>query len=61
MIALTLPVSEVGKVLFGAGWAEVARLPFVDAVVWVVGIEGQGFWNATCLRIGAGFAVEFGG
>ena len=54
-------MSEVGKVLFGAGWAEVARLPFVDAVVWVVGIEGQGLWKVTCLGIGAGLAVEEGG
>jgi hypothetical protein len=58
---VTLPVSEISKVLFGAGWAEVAGLPFVDAVAWVVRIEGQGVWNATCLGIGAGFAVEFGG
>ena len=52
-----LPVAKLGKVLFGAGWAQVARLSLIYAVIGIIGVEGDGIGEAAVLGVGTGLAV----
>jgi len=56
---MTLPVAEVGKLLFGARRAKVTRLAFVYCVSWIVGVEGKRV-EATSPQKRAGLAAKLG-
>ena len=58
---MALPVSQVGELLLGADWAEVAWLTFVNGVSGIFRIEGLDVGKFTCLGMEARFTVQFCG